>query len=84
MPGLKIASQPCYRWLAQPVTEAEWVQARRANALFDGHREDVEFGYRFLADEARETGQAMADRTAWRICSANGWWSVFGKKKPCS
>jgi len=26
----------------------------------------------------------MADRTAWRICSANGWWSVFGKKKPYS
>jgi transposase InsO family protein len=24
----------------------------------------------------------MVDRTAWRICSANGWWSVFGKKKP--
>jgi transposase InsO family protein len=24
----------------------------------------------------------MADRTAWRICSVNGWWSVFGKKKP--
>jgi putative transposase len=23
----------------------------------------------------------MADRTAWRICSANGWFSVFGKKK---
>ena len=23
----------------------------------------------------------MADRTAWRICSANGWWSVFGKKR---
>ena len=81
---LKIARQPYYRWLAQPVTEAEWVRARRANALFDAHREDVEFGYRFLADEARETGQAMADRTAWRICSANGWWSVFGKKKPYS
>jgi transposase InsO family protein len=81
---LKIARQPYYRWLAQPVTEAEWVQACRANALFDAHREDVEFGYRFLADEARETGQAMADRTAWRICSANGWWSVFGKKKPYS
>ena len=24
----------------------------------------------------------MVDRTAWRICSDNGWWSVFGKKKP--
>ena len=23
----------------------------------------------------------MADRTAWRICSDNGWWSAFGKKK---
>jgi transposase InsO family protein len=43
---------------------------------------DLEFGYRLLVDEARETGgQVMADRTAWRICSANGWWSVFGKPK---
>ena len=23
----------------------------------------------------------MAERTAWRICSDNRWWSVFGKKK---
>lgn len=23
----------------------------------------------------------MADRTAWRITSANGWWSAFGKPK---
>jgi transposase InsO family protein len=79
---LKIARQPYYRWLAHPVTDAEWVQAHRANALFDAHREDLEFGYRFLADEARDAGQPMADRTAWRICSVNGWWSVFGKKKP--
>jgi transposase InsO family protein len=81
---LKIARQPYYRWLADPVTDADWVQAHRANALFDAHREDLEFGYRFLADEARDNGQAMADRTAWRICNANGWWSVFGKPKACS
>jgi putative transposase len=79
---LKLARQPYYRWLAGPVTEAEWVQAHRANALFDAHRDDPEFGYRFLVDEARDAGQAMVDRTAWRICSSNGWWSVFGKKKP--
>lgn len=78
---LKIARQPYYRWLADPVTDADWIQAHRANALFDAHREDLEFGHRLLADEARELGQAMADRTAWRICSANGWWSVFGKPK---
>ncbi len=23
----------------------------------------------------------MADRTGWRICSTNQWWSVFGKPK---
>jgi len=79
---LKLARQPYYRWLAQPVTDAEWIAAHRANALFDAHRDDPEFGYRFLVDEARDAGQPMVDRTAWRICSSNGWWSVFGKKKP--
>ncbi len=81
---LNLARQPYYRWLAQPVTDADWVQAHRANALLDAHREDLEFGYRFLADEARQTGQPMADRTAWRICSTNGWWSVFGKRRTYS
>jgi putative transposase len=23
----------------------------------------------------------MTDRTAWRICATNGWWSAFGKKR---
>ena len=70
---LKLARQPYYRWLIEAVTEAEWVRAHRANALFDAHLEDPEFGYRFLLDEARDAGQVMADRTAWRICSDNGW-----------
>ena len=64
---------------ADPITDAQWVQAHRANALFDVHCDDPEFGYRFLVDEARGQGQVMADRTGWRICSANGWFSVFGK-----
>jgi putative transposase len=78
---LKIARQPYYRWLAAPVTDADLEQAHRANTLFDAHKDDPEFGYRFLVDEARDAGQPMADRTAWRICSDNGWWSAFGKKK---
>lgn len=78
---LNLARQPYYRWLADPVTDAEWIAAHRANALFDAHRDDPEFGYRFLADEARAEGQAMAERTAWRLCSSNGWWSVFGKPR---
>lgn len=78
---LKIARQPYYRWLANPVTDAEWAEAHLAEALFDAHCDDPEFGYRFLADEARDTGLVLADRTAWRICSENGWWSVFGKRR---
>ncbi|TQL47403.1 integrase-like protein [Homoserinimonas aerilata] len=78
---LKLARQPYYRWLADPITTSEVVQAYRANALFDAHKDDPEFGHRLLADEARDAGESMADRTAWRITAANGWWSVFGKKR---
>ena len=78
---LKLARAPYYRWLAHPITDAELTEAHRANALFDAHADDPEFGYRFLADEARQAGQVMAERTAWRICADNGWWSRFGKKR---
>lgn len=78
---LDLARQPYYRWLDEPVTDADLEAAYRANALFDAHRDDPEFGYRFLADEARAAGEPMAYRTAWRICSDHGWWSVFGKKR---
>ncbi|TVP35688.1 integrase [Streptomyces griseus subsp. griseus] len=78
---LKLARQPYYRWLDRPVTDAELSEAYRANALFDAHRDDPEFGHRFLLDEARAAGEAMAERTAWRICRDNGWWSAFGKRR---
>ncbi len=41
---LKLARQPYYRWLARPVTDAELAEAYRADALFDAHRDDPEFG----------------------------------------
>ncbi|MGA5278655.1 IS3 family transposase [Streptomyces cellulosae] len=78
---LKLARQPYYRWLDRPVTDAELSEAYRANALFDAHCDDPEFGHRFLLDEARAAGEAMAERTAWRICRNNGWWSAFGKRR---
>ena len=78
---LKLSRQPYYRWLEHPVTDCERTEAHRANALFDAHRDDPEFGYRLLADEAHDAGVAMSERTAWKICSQNRWWSAFGKKK---
>ncbi len=78
---LGLARQPYYRWLACPVTDAELTEAYRANALFDAHRDDPEFGHWFLVDEARAAGQVMAERTGWRICRDNRWLSVFGKQR---
>lgn len=63
------------------MTDAEVASAYRANVLFDAHRDDPTFGYRYLHQEARDAGQAMSARTAWSICSAGGWWSVFGKRQ---
>ncbi|WP_262424704.1 IS3 family transposase [Brachybacterium sp. Z12] len=78
---LKLSSQPYYRWRHQQVTAAELIEAYRANSLLDAHRDDPEYGYRFLAGEAGVNGQPMCERTAWRICRDNQWRSVFGKKR---
>ncbi|MET8576556.1 hypothetical protein [Streptomyces sp. NPDC005012] len=78
---LGLARQPNYRWPPSPVPDAELTEAHRANALFDAHRDDPEFGHRFLVGEARAAGQAMAERTRWRICRDNSLWSVFDKHK---
>ena len=78
---LKLARQPYSRWLNAPIPESEVVAAYRANALFDAHTDDPEFGHRLLADVARQAGEPMSDRTAWRLCHDNQWWSRFGKKK---
>lgn len=78
---LKLARQPYYRWRDQPVTDADWVQAHRMNALHDAHVEDPTFGYRFLAHEARKAGWQMSRRTAWTLCSTAGILSAAQRKR---
>jgi putative transposase len=78
---LKIARQPYYRWFEQPVTAAELHEAYLANAIFDAHRDDPEFGYRFPFDEVRAAGFEACKRTVWRICRDNGWWSAIVRRR---
>ena len=78
---LGLCRQQYYRWLEEPISDAELEEAWLANAIFDAHRDDPEFGYRFLADEVRAAGFDVSDRVVWRICRDNRWWSVFGKPK---
>jgi transposase InsO family protein len=77
---LDLCRQHYYRWLAEPFTSAELNEAWLTNAVFDAHKADPEFGYRFLADELRDDGWDVSDRTVWRICSENGWWASFTLK----
>ena len=45
-----------YRWRTEPFTDAELDEAWLANAIFDAHRDDPEFGCRLVADEVRAGG----------------------------
>ena len=80
---LGLARQPYYRWLDEPIVDSQLEEAYLANALFDAHRDDPEFGYRFLADEVRQLDDHadVSDRVVWRICRDHRWWSRFGKPK---
>ncbi len=80
---LGLARQPYYRWLDEPIVESQLAEAYLANAIHDAHRDDPEFGYRFLADEVRQLEEhaEVSDRVVWRICRDHQWWSRFGKPK---
>lgn len=78
---LKIARQPYYRWLTNPVTDGELEEAYLTNAIFEAHRDDPEFGYRFLFDEVTANGFTVCERTVWRICRDNSWWSTTIRRR---
>lgn len=68
---LKIAKQPFYRWLADPVTTRDWADAQLVNAAVDAHDEAPTFGYRLIADELEDLGFDASERRVWRLCSEN-------------
>ena len=79
---LKLCRAQYYRWRDEPITDGQLDEAWLANAIFDAHGDDPEFGYRFLADEVRLGDHPdVSDRVVWRICRDNAWWSVFGKPR---
>lgn len=59
--------------------EAELIEAIRRV-----HRDDPEFGYRFIADELVADGYQVSERRVWRICSKYGVFSSTCKKRRAS
>lgn len=78
---LKIAKQPYYRWLADPVSQRDWDDAHLIDAARDAHREDPAFGYRLIADELTDLGFEASERRVWRLCSQNGIISTIFRHK---
>ncbi len=77
----KFSTQGYYKWLKSPVTDRDLTDAYLTNAAVDAHREDPEFGYRFVADELRGQGHAVGDRRVWRLCSQQGLYSTHSRKR---
>jgi hypothetical protein len=48
---LACSKQAFYQWKADPVSRRDWDDAPRIDAAIDIHHDDVEFGYRFTADD---------------------------------
>jgi len=78
---LKIAKQPYYRWLRDPVTDRDWDEAQLINAAMDLHEEEPTFGYRLIADDLADLGFAASERRVWRLCSQNGIVSTISGRK---
>jgi hypothetical protein len=73
---LQFARAAHHRWLNAPFTDDQLGEAWLANAIFDAHRDDPEFGYRFLADEPRQGDHSdVPVLVVWRICLEHGWGS---------
>lgn len=78
---LGFTAQAYYKWCKHPVTQRDWDNAHLTNAAVDIHRDDPEFGYRFIADELHATGHAAGENRVARLCTQQRIWSVFAKRR---
>jgi transposase InsO family protein len=62
------------------LSQRDYENAYLTNASLDAHRDDPEFGYRFVADELEKAGHTVSERRVWRLCSEQQIWSSFAKK----
>ncbi len=77
---LGFSPQAFYKWCARPISDRDLHDAYLANAIVDAHRDDPEFGYRFLADELERAGHQVGERRVWRLCNEHRIWSTTTKK----
>lgn len=79
--ALGLTPQGYYQWLAKPISQRDLDDAYAANAAWDAHQMDPEFGYRLLADEVRTAGHLVSDRRVLKLCQEVGISSVTVAKR---
>ena len=78
---LGFSKQAFYAWRQNPVSQRDWDDAQLINAAIDIHRDDPEFGYRFIADELPGKGIVTGENRVARLCPQQQIWSVLAKKR---
>jgi transposase InsO family protein len=63
------------------VSDRDWRDAHLINTALDVHHDDPAFGYRFIADALAIRGVTAGENRVARLCSAQGIWSVFAKRR---
>lgn len=77
---LGFSRQAFYKWQNLPVSDRDWDDAHLVNAIVDAHRDDPEFGYRFLADELERGGHRAPENRVHRLCREHRIWSTTTRK----
>lgn len=77
---LGFSTQAFYKWHRRPCSDRDLDDAYVTNRIIDAHRDDPEFGYRFLADELDKAGQPVNERRVWRLCRDQQIWSTTTKQ----
>lgn len=77
---LGLTPQCFYRWQSDPICRRDLSDAHLVNAIVDVHRDDPEFGYRFIWDELEAAGHEVGERHVHRLCRQHRIWSTTTKK----
>lgn len=78
---LGFSEQAYYQWLKQPVSAREAEEQHLIGVLRELHEDDLEGGYRVLADDLHDLGYQVSERRVWRLCKVAGIQSVISRRK---
>ena len=78
---LGFSKQAYYQWVKQPLSAREVEEEHLISVLRELHEDDLEGGYRVLADDLHDLGYEVSERRVWRLCKVAGIQSVITKRK---